>query len=141
MIQLPVAVISQGKGIVTVSMNEVPVIHMNMGDAQIYAVNFLRSGCPVVQVICTVSDGLPAPEPGSSLYGYQEIANAIAAKVEGEIGQLEQPGEVFEVTAPRLFRHKKGEQPEWVFEYRRVVTTPDLAPTEHSRPAINTLED
>lgn len=46
--------VQQGDSIVTVDSNSTPVLSLEMGDSHLLAqhiVNFLRSGCPSVQVI------------------------------------------------------------------------------------------
>ena len=82
--QLAQQLVQEGHGIITIASGETPVIDSeSMSETAEKTVNFLRSGCPQVQIIITKHD--------SSAYEKQHIATIKALALEGEVFQFSPP--------------------------------------------------
>ena len=134
--------VKQGPDVITINVNEIPLIPDNMANKPVIVVNFLRCGCPAVQVIYRFKSRINNSTRRENIEAYYENSRMFASDYEDKLQVMSQADETFSASAvgPYFFDPSNEEQA-WVFEIRRSVKTPSLAPMEHSRPTISSLDE
>ena len=110
--------VSQGKDVLTIGTDSVPLIPADMPNQEIHAVNFLRCGCPAVQVLAIAHN-----EVGKTT---NEVARGMAKNYEKNLLACTRPDEKFTVWTDAMWEDY-GHCALWVFEFRRIPTVREPA--------------